>query len=479
MVKSVWFYVVFCLTIFLVESKSIRGGSKRLYATGINLHKYKSNFEEVGFEMGEKARFHMQKGVKLMNDLVPGGNARHKITFAVQQRNLDRLTDLLLDVSTPSSVNFGKHWTRTEVMDFTSNPKSADTLVNFLRVHEIEITHETHYRDYVTATASIAQWEIFFKTKFHTFHDEVHDKFFVRALEHSVPKPLKSHIMGVFGVSDYFLDHNSRAKGGGSMKVRREMKKRAENVVSTGNSEPTATGQPWCENALDDDNGDILFTVCVAYPQLLYAYYNVSNPVGSELASQAVFASLDQSFSPDDLNQFQTYFNLTVQPIAGAYNGHVYYNACYVDTDNCDEASLDTQYITSMAQGVPTYFDYVAEGSENLFVEWIIEVANMTNPADVYSISYGGVELYRSDSTLTTFNTEAQRLGLSGVTIVCSSGDNGVAGSTAQDDPSECSYAPSFPSVSPYVTSVGATQVRLFSFCILCFACSNIRFFVN
>lgn len=44
------------------------------------------------------------------------------------------------------------------------------------------------------------------------------------------------------------------------------------------------------------------------------------------------------------------------------------------------------------------------------------------------------------------------------MTILVSSGDDGVANFQARSDASKCGYNPSFPATSPYVTAVGATQ---------------------
>jgi len=92
------------------------------------------------------------------------------------------------------------------------------------------------------------------------------------------------------------------------------------------------------------------------------------------------------------------------------------------------------------------------------FEDWIQQVAATSNPPLVHSISYGGPEAMMDASILNTFNTEAMKLGVQGVSIFVSSGDDGVAGNTARGDDSNCGYSPSFPATSPYITAVGATQ---------------------
>ena len=54
-------------------------------------------------------------------------------------------------------------------------------------------------------------------------------------------------------------------------------------------------------------------------------------------------------------------------------------------------------------------------------------MSNDPNPPQVHSISYGSYESYVSSSAYDTFNTEAQKLGVQGVTIFVSSGDDGVS----------------------------------------------------
>ncbi len=94
---------------------------------------------------------------------------------------------------------------------------------------------------------------------------------------------------------------------------------------------------------------------------------------------------------------------------------------------------------------------------EQTFTGWIERVANMENPPLVNSISYGSVEIGYNALLMNSFNTEAGKLGLRGVSIIVSSGDDGVSNFDCA-----CSqnggYVPSFPATSPYVTAVGATQ---------------------
>jgi tripeptidyl-peptidase-1 len=93
------------------------------------------------------------------------------------------------------------------------------------------------------------------------------------------------------------------------------------------------------------------------------------------------------------------------------------------------------------------------------------ENCGTVRPANVISSSYG-----YNEADLTPFYTARQcaeyaKLGLMGVTVLFSSGDNGVAGNggtcltrNGSESAQGKRFNPTFPSTCPYVTSVGATQ---------------------
>lgn len=109
-----------------------------------------------------------------------------------------------------------------------------------------------------------------------------------------------------------------------------------------------------------------------------------------------------------------------------------------------------------ISQVTPTIVLYDSIGNFNHLGTWLVSVANMTNPPLVISISYAYYEAFFSQEEIDTWNTEAIKLGLQGVSIFTASGDTGVEG--AYNDIAYCGYGPYFPATSPYITAVGATQ---------------------
>eukprot|EP01039_Chlorochromonas_danica_P007525 gene7525-8323_t len=414
----------------------------------LDLSRYRTLFTSYGHEFKEEARFLNHGGIVKQDAVLADAGSSHTVVFAIQQKNVDQLHSILMDVSTPSSPNYGQHWTRQQVSELTSNAAGMEEVVSFLRRHEISVDHVSKFGEYVVASAPVSLWEVFFKTRFEHFYDKVEDVHLLRAMHYSLPTPIHQHLAGVFGVADYFPNrlHPKDRLSPQSFASPSNEKKLAG--ATYGNN-----GNPWYLTATV--NGAQV-KVYLTYPQLLYNYYSIDSPYGNANVTQAVFGSLGQEVSMVDVNQFQAGFGLLVHDLAG-YNASVSDNACYEDTGNCDEASLDVQYIMSIAQNVSTYYEYYEISQVDDFVNWIIEVANSDDPPGLYSVSYGGYEMGLTKDQLTTFNTEAQKLGIMGTSIIVSSGDDGVAGNIAEDDASNCDYRAAFPSVSPYVTSVGAT----------------------
>lgn len=99
---------------------------------------------------------------------------------------------------------------------------------------------------------------------------------------------------------------------------------------------------------------------------------------------------------------------------------------------------MDVQYLTSIAQNASTTYWSIPVDSQDPFLDWVIAVASSAQPPLVHSISYGAVEHLVPAEHMTRFSLEACKLSLRGVTIVVSSGDDGVANYLAKDDQAQC-----------------------------------------
>ena len=354
----------------------------------------------------------------------------HEVIFVIQQRNMDELTSILHDVSDPSSPNYGLHWTTDEVVSLTSNPEASDAVVSYLSSTGVPFVSETLRGEFITASAPIKVWEKVFKTEFFIFHQTHHDErveHLIRAEKYWIPRELDEHVGHVFNIVDMPIG----ARGNLPKIVR-------PSIVETMDEDPAK----WMLNGL-------------LTPYKLKVYCNMSNSVrGNEFSTQTIFASIGQNYSPRDMNDFQTIAGLPLKAVT-VINGHSNHTLCLQSIDNCHESALDTQYIYAMSPSSPTTHRY----TDGDFVSWLMGIATDVNPSRVLSFSYVNDEDGNNLGALQTWTTVAIKLCIRGVTIVSSSGDDGANSWRAQGTPANCGYAPLFPSVCPYVLSVGATSV--------------------
>jgi tripeptidyl-peptidase-1 len=353
----------------------------------------------------------------------------HQGIIFIKQKNLKALEDILYAVSDPHSIHYGNHLSHVEVTSITADLKSIRHVTTYLKRKGFRIVDKSLGLEFLTVEAPVSVWESTLNTQFFHFQSTAADGQVAalhRAKEYSLPAALHAHVTTIFNIIDfpdveYFATHITKTI----------------DAKDIGTLARTKHG--------------------FVTPEMLNSFYDVRNNTGNHLSSQGVFETLGQSFSPVDLKYFQTFFGLAVEPVAADINGHESDRACRQNEDNCIEANLDVQYMMAMAQHVPTTYYYW--GGKDFVLDWVVEVSKMASPPLVISISYGADERGLPASYADTFNVMAMKLGVRGVTITASSGDDGALSSSVRKNPMHCGYSPSFPATSPFVTAVGGTQV--------------------
>ena len=371
----------------------------------------------------------------------------HDVIFVIQQNNIEKLTEILDDISDPTSTNYGKHMTGAEIADLTGNPVARDEVVSYLLSAGASIVSETLYGEYITASAPVSVWEEVLDTEFfiytvlpinrdHQDYNVEGDKSvknYIRAEKYSVPIVLDTHVQSISNTIQL-------------------------PPMTPGNPLPTVV--PYAPSIYGRGHSVSVEATVVAngyiYPSFLNSYYNIDSNIGHPLATQALFAGYGQHFSPDDLATFQSENFLPNQPVSQSLGNHSVSSAwCMNNILSCSEGNLDTEYMMAVSQSPTTYY-YTSLG---LTSAWLVEIASLVNPPLVISISYGIEEHYVDPGEMDAFNIQAIKLSVMGVTIVSSSGDDGANSWIARLDPAKCQYQPIFPCTSPYVLSVGGTQV--------------------
>lgn len=368
-------------------------------------------------------------GLLVIENKAADPTAEHEVIFQLKQRNEMILRNLLDEVSAPRMKR--KYLTREEVASLTANPNGAEAVEEFLKSHGNKISWYDMgpTGEYVRARATIATWNEILQADFREFEvlldsdDRLESQKLHRTVSYFLPRYVADHI---------------------------------ETVHNTVQILPRRTSYPTPRKATSNAHNGPDYVPYATFPSIINEAYGIpSNSNGSARSSQGIVSMLDDNFSLKDLQTFSKKLGI---PPANVINvgGHDSDTICNLDPGKCAEPSLDMQYLHAMSWDSNIIRIYADDP-----LSWLLNISAMDNPPLVNSISYGYIEADLSFSDpfyMKTFDREAIKLGLRGVTLIASSGDDGVASFLVRGSLNQCAYVPTFPASSSYVTVIGGTQ---------------------
>ncbi|KAF8849785.1 subtilisin-like protein [Acephala macrosclerotiorum] len=432
-----------------------------------------------------------RRSVKLNRDaLIP-------MSVGLTQRNLDQGYEFLMDVSHPESKNYGKHWSMDKIKETF---KPSDAAIEAVKSWLIEsgIEEERHRLSnsltWIRFNVTVEEAESLLKTDYHIYTNTENGKEHLACEDYSVPAHIQEHV-DFITPTIHFDATVKKEKKRRSLDTRELKVKPVPGAVS-----PDAVPQP-----------QVTFNLANCYeyitPDCLRALYNFTNGTLAQ-SSYGIVEYTPQAYLQTDLNLF--YSNLQRQIASGTGPTVDLIDGATVQTttqsfDDNGESDLDLQYAIALVypQKVTLYQtgDAVEGASFNNFLDALdasyctsgggdnptydaiypdtasggysgAENCGTITPASVISTSYGYNEADLPAAYEVRQCNEYMKLGLAGVSVLYSSGDHGVAGNSGQcctnakcaggtyNSGSSGTFNPSFPATCPYITSVGATQVK-------------------
>ncbi|KAF7334234.1 Subtilisin-like protein [Mycena sanguinolenta] len=446
------------------------------------------------------------------------------LRFGLTQPNIDMATleTLLNDVSHPDSPNYGKHWSPGRVAShFAPSNEAVHTVVSWIADSGIarDRVRVSSTKGWVLLNATVAEAEDLLKTEYHVYeHDS--GTAHVACNEYHLPEHVVPHVELVTPTIDF------------NAVVRRSGSTSTSTHITVG--QPGAgTVNPVFKSTISNIFSELEHCDTQTTPDCLRALYDFYylGPFAASKNSYAIVEYTPQAYRGADLDMFFKNFSSGLvgsRPVLESIDGGVVQDVAESFSFN-GESNLDLEYgmtlvterqpvtlyqVGDLEEGAsfnnlldaldgayctyeggddPTqdgiYPDSDPSGYQGCVVFFLAffpcsnEFAAAGNdcgtitPAHVISTSYGYNEADLSPFYTARQCAEYAKLGMQGVTVLYSSGDNGVAGNnglclTAPNDPatyntssppvqsgSGQTFNPSFPSTCPFVTAVGATQV--------------------
>lgn len=431
------------------------------------------------------------------------------VRIGLSQSNLHMADEYINAVSHPESASYGKHWTPKQIIDaFAPKQESIDAVKEWLEAEGIDASRVTlsKGRHWLEFKATVHELEQLLKTEYHIYQHNQHGNHHIACDKYHVPEHLVDHIDLITPTVhfDQRVGHErENKKTPVSEEHQQELKRRSmekrqrpeTGIISISENDGFSPKQgAVIQNALATlENCDSLLTLdCI---RALYAV-----PPGSLAKSNNTLGIVEytpQAFLQSDLDMFNKQFQPALAgkgPIVQLIDNAV------VQTTNKSfsfngESALDIEFAMGLIypqqatvfqvgdinqggsfgnlldalDGSFCKFEGGDSKDPNVDGQYPDNVRCGTNtPTNVISTSYGYNEGDLGARYEQRQCAEYMKLALQGVTMIFSSGDNGVAGNRAAcidattgayNDGSTGIFNPSFPGTCPYVTSVGATQI--------------------
>ncbi|KAJ5153406.1 uncharacterized protein N7482_009884 [Penicillium canariense] len=374
----------------------------------------------------------------------PSADSTMALSIALNRQNLDQLEAKLSEISTPGQASYGQ-WLDKDDID-THFPIVDDAPV--LRwIKNAGISNVAREGALLNFTGTVEKVNKLLGTSFAYYQNGASVK--LRTTEYSIPSDLADYIE-LISPTVYF----------GKTRRAAPVPSRSRKLKAHGASSTEVSAA--CQTSIT--------------PSCLKEMYNIGDYVPEPSAGSRIgFRSfLNQSASYSDLAQYEELFDIPSQSFSvELLNGGV--NNQSTTVANLGEANLDVQLIFAVAHPLPVH-EFITGGvapfipdadeptasdDENepylIYYEYLLSKENSELP-QVISHSYGDDEQTVPEKyaklvcNLIGLNT------LRGLTIIHSSGDEGVGSACQASDGVTPQFNPIFPATCPYVTAVGGTS---------------------
>ncbi|KAH9013605.1 subtilisin-like protein [Lactarius hengduanensis] len=361
--------------------------------------------------------------------------------IALKPRRENALVDALYEVSKPGHPRYRAYLTKDQVADLVApRPETRELVSSWLEHHgisssSISMTHGGN--TLMLKAVPVTQANTLLGASYQLYRHVERGKTIVRTVGYSLPVALHWHVLTVAPTTSFVSPHTQ-------WQTSRNRSDRALKSTSG-------------EHATMLSSRAIINAVIPSFLRWLYdteAY--TPNTRGENVLGIVGF--LGNYPSPTDLTAFMQKYRseagdatFTVVEVNGEE---------YDPTHPHAESNMDIQYAEAMAYPTPHIFystGYGPSGTDDDLMSWLKYILDQENIPQTISISYSNVERIISREYATNVCDQFAKLGVRGVSVLVSSGNNGIGDGTCMRDDGTVRFEPRFPGTCPYVTVVGGT----------------------
>ncbi|KAM9958242.1 hypothetical protein ACTFIW_001103 [Dictyostelium discoideum] len=317
----------------------------------------------------------------------------------LKQRNLDILEEKFWDVSSPKSENYGKFLSKEEIDSIVApSPKDVKVVVNWLVDNGLTKNEMIVHSDFIQVRTNVGKASTLFETSFAHYSSSRTALKRIRVVgQASMPMHVLAKVDLVLGLSDFIEDN----------KMSESMRATKKQVQGS--------------------------TVSIT-PAVIKQYYGIpTGQIGVESENFQSIAAFSDFYSSGALQFFDQKFGIDSSTVRVKNVGQ----NCIAQ--NCDqmESDLDVQYMTAIGNNITTLF--LSSGNGEWIIDWATAIQQYNPIPKIASISYGWAEVEQCEITnscstlgidsviyVARSNVELQKVGLRGVSVFVSSGDDGA-----------------------------------------------------
>lgn len=230
------------------------------------------------------------------------------LRISLTQQDLERGHEYIMDVSHPSSPNYGKHWTAEEVATaFAPSNETFDKVQDWLASSNISVENILRTAGSLNIGLSIAEVERLLQTEYHSWTHAATGQKSAACDQYHVPNSLKEHIDFVTpGIALLAPTSDERKK-------KRSLSRRSDSMWE----KPKKTGMPSWYHHGHANNSDLENCDQVITPACIKALYHVPPATMSNPTNNLGIFEDGDFYAQEDLNLF--FANYTPYIPNGAY----------------------------------------------------------------------------------------------------------------------------------------------------------------